>query len=78
MNKKQKRMKKAVEYMQNYINTYDKQTGYLDYSDDCFILDMIYGIGLALDSKDYEFADGFNNFKKVVVELIKEKSDEHK
>jgi hypothetical protein len=64
LTKKQKRMFKMVNDIKKYIDTYDKQIGYLDYTDDCFISDMIYAIGLSLDPKANEWATGFIKFKK--------------
>ena len=64
MTSKQKRMKKAVEYLQDYMATYDKQTGYLDYADETLINDVLYGLGVALGPKRYAFAQGFRRFKK--------------
>ena len=64
MTSKQKRMKKAVEYLQDYMATYDKQGGYLDYSDETLIEDVLYGLGVALGPKQYAFAQGFRRFKE--------------
>jgi len=63
MNKKRKRVKQIVDDLKEYINTYEKQHGYLDYSDEIIINDMLYGIGLAIDKK-YKWHDGFEKFKK--------------
>ena len=63
MTSKQKRMKKAVEYLQNYMNTYSSQVGYLDYADETLIDDVLYGLGVALGPKRYAFAHGFSKFK---------------
>ncbi len=61
---KQKRMQKAVNYLQDYMVTYSNQVGYLDYMDETLIDDVIYGLGMALDPHRYEFAQGFKKFKK--------------
>jgi hypothetical protein len=63
MTSKQKRMKKAVEYLKNYMNTYSNQVGYLDYTDETLIDDVLYGLGVALGPKRYAFAQGFCKFK---------------
>ena len=65
MTKKQKRMKEIVNKFQKYVETYDKQHGYLDYTDNTFIDDMLYGIGIAI-SGDYKFAQGFFKFKELL------------
>jgi len=66
---KQKRMKDAVEYMTAYMVGYDKQIGYLDYSDETFIDDVLYGLGVALDA-DNRFAIGYEKFKARIVKHI--------
>lgn len=62
---KQKRMKRAIESMTEYMATYSGQYACFDYSDDTFIDDVLYGLGVALDKK-HEFADGFEKFKQVL------------
>lgn len=57
------RMQLAVSSLQTYIATYDKQAGYQHYSDETFINDVIYGLGVALDPSGYAYADGFDRFK---------------
>jgi hypothetical protein len=72
MTKEQEKIKKAVEYLKNYINTYDTQLGYMDYSDECFIDDILYGLGVSLDAKNHSFAGGFMAFKmKLLAHLQK-------
>jgi hypothetical protein len=60
----QEKVKRAIAYLKHYIDTYDKQVGYLDYSDDCIINDILYGLGVALDPKEYLMAPGYNKFKE--------------
>jgi len=67
LTKKQRRMVKILDQMKNYVNTYDSQTGWEDYSDETFIKDMLYGVGLAVDRKKYEWSDGFLLFKKKIL-----------
>ena len=64
LTKKQRRMKKAVAYLQKYFETYTNQDSYLDYHEDILINDALYGLGVALDDEAYRFADGFERFKK--------------
>lgn len=59
----QRRIILAVGAMQRYVATYTDQEGYRDYSEDTFINDMLYGIGLALDRNKYACAHGFEAFK---------------
>ena len=63
MTSKQKRMKKVVGYLQDYMNTYSGQAGYLDYADETLIDDVLYGLGVALGPKRYIFAQGFRKFR---------------
>ena len=64
---KQRRVKKAVEYLQTYIATYSKQACYLDYSDTTIIDDVLYALGVALGKEKYMFAGGYANFKQVLL-----------
>ena len=63
MKASQKRVKKIIESLQHYMDTYDKQLGYLDYSDKTIIEDILYGLGTAIDKKKFSFAPGFDLFK---------------
>ena len=58
----QQRMFDAVDSLQKYMATYDKQPMYLDYREKTFIDDVLYGLGVALSQK-YCFAGGFERFK---------------
>lgn len=66
---------KATEKLQNYMNAYDKQMGYEDYSEETFIDDVLYGLGTALDFKKYSFAPGYKKFKKRLLEHLKKSLD---
>lgn len=59
----QLRMQKIVAEFQDYVRTYTKQVHYDTYSDQCFIDDMLYGIGIALDAKQFQYSQGFDNWK---------------
>ena len=58
---------KAVKYLQSYINTYPVQYNYEKYGVETFIDDIIYGLGVAIDEDEYEYASGFDSFKKRLV-----------
>lgn len=60
------KIEKAVEYLKDYIITYENQTGYKNYSDCTFIADILYGLGVSL-SDEYQNADGFRKFKEKVL-----------
>lgn len=70
MNERQRRMKKIVERMVDYVSTYDQQAGYQDYSDETFIQDMLYGISLSLDAEKYKFADGYRKFQETIAHIL--------
>jgi hypothetical protein len=63
---KNPRMKKAVEFLKEYVNTYDAQIGYEEYSDSIFINDILYKLAIALDDK-YKYGDGFDRFKREIL-----------
>jgi hypothetical protein len=65
----ERRMEAAVASFQKYMTTYSDQQCYRSYSDETFILDALYGIGIALDA-DYKFATGFGAFKHRVWKLL--------
>lgn len=63
----QKRVKRIINDLKHYINTYDKQFGYLDYQDETIISDILYGLGIALEPEKYEWADGFLKFREEIL-----------
>lgn len=63
-NYSQKRMKLMVAYLKRYIETYDKQYHYENYTDTTLIDDILYGLGVALNPDEHSFADGFYTWKK--------------
>ena len=65
-----KRMKQAVDYLQNYMNTYDNQTGYLDYQVETLINDVVYGLGVAVGGDEYRYGEGFEKFKADLVKFL--------
>jgi hypothetical protein len=76
MTKSQKRVKLIIEKFQKYINTYSDQLGYLDYSDDTIIYDVLYGLGIALNEKEYKYKSGFDKFKKFISLILYEYLEE--
>lgn len=64
MTARQKKVDAAIKYLVNYMTTYDKQMGYLDYTDETIIEDVLYGLGVALDGEKYKWANGFAKFKE--------------
>ena len=70
MTARQKRVKQAVEYLTRYMDTYDKQPGYLDYEDKTIIDDVLYALGVGLGGEKYRWADGFKRFKAYLAKHI--------
>jgi hypothetical protein len=65
-------MVEAVKYLQNYLNTYTDQQGYEDYSVNTYVDDILYGLGVSINSKKYAFATGFSEFKKDLKQYLVE------
>lgn len=70
---KQKRMRRAVEDLADFMATYDTQRGYVDYSDSILIDDVLYGLGVALEPDKYKWATGYALFKDVLRAHLKDK-----
>lgn len=64
--KARKRMRAIVASFQEYVASYDRQSGYADYLDKTLIDDMLYGLGRALDAKAHSNADGYEAFQAVL------------
>ena len=65
-----KRMELMVQYLKRYIDTYDNQYHYQNYSDTILIDDILYGLGVALNPEEHQFADGFDTFKNKLIEHL--------
>jgi hypothetical protein len=64
MTARQKKVDAAIKYLVKYMATYDKQIGYLEYTDETIIEDVLYGLGVAIGGKKYMWANGFATFKE--------------
>lgn len=63
--KARRRMEAAVSSLQSYMATYSEQPGYAGYSDRCYIDDVLYGLGRALEPKLFGGnSQGFDAFKE--------------
>ena len=62
-------MPEVVAKLKKYMDTYDKQYGYENWSDDMLIEDVLYGLGAALGD-EYEYAVGYKKFKKFLLKHI--------
>ncbi len=60
----------AVKILQDYWNTYDRQSGYANYHMETFIDDALYGLGIAIDRNQFEFASGYERFKSILREHL--------
>jgi len=67
---KRMRMIKIVVTFQKYVATYTNCQGYSEYSDSTFIHDMLYGIGLAIDSKVFKFSPGYEKWKRRLIAFL--------
>mgnify|MGYP000109025365 CR=1 FL=1 len=54
-----------MQKFKEYVKTYDAKKNGLD-NDDTIVKDMLYGIGLCLNKKEFEYADGFKKFKTFI------------
>jgi len=68
-------MEDIVEKFQGYMSTYHEQHGYGEYTDETFIEDILYGMGVSIDPK-YQFANGLRDFKKVLLKHLKKSEEE--
>jgi len=64
-----KSMEDIVAQLQGYVKTYSDQVGYKEFSDELFIDDILYGLGIALDKK-YEFGNGYIKFQQRLKEHL--------
>jgi len=64
-------IKQAIKEMEDYVSTYTRQHGYERFSEQTFLDDMLYGIGISI-SGEYRFAQGFDQFKQRLREHLKE------
>jgi hypothetical protein len=65
-NYRTERMKLMVEYIQDYMRTYTQQYNYQEYTDETFIQDILYGLGVAINPQDHRWADGFDRWKETL------------
>ena len=69
-----KPMKDVITHIRDYVNTYDTQAGYEEYSNEIYIDDMLYVIGTSLDA-EYKFRMGFVCFKELLLKKLLEDAD---
>jgi hypothetical protein len=70
LTKEQQRAKRIIDSLTKYMETYSNQQGYLYYSDETIINDVLYGLGIALNRKEYEWSPGFAKFKQKLIKHL--------
>ena len=65
----------VIAAMKHYIDTYPNQRSWELYTYSTILNDLIYGIGIAIDKEKYEFADGYKEFKKHLIEFLTEDNE---
>ncbi len=58
--------------LSKYWATYDEQYKYTSYSDQTFIHDALYGLGIAIDPKEYKCAQGYDKFKAFLLDFLQQ------
>lgn len=53
---------KTLSKIKHYFDTYNNQKGFESYTDETFINDYLYGLGIAVDKSKYQFAQGYDLF----------------
>ena len=56
------------------MDRYDKQQGYESYSEETLIDDVLYGLGIALDSRN-AYANGYEKFKTRLIAHLRPNTD---
>ena len=61
----------AIQYLQNYMNTYTDQVYYRDYSDETIVKDVLYGLGIALwGQAEHRGPSGFDRTVARIQEIL--------
>jgi len=72
-------IEQAVTDYQKFVGTYKQETVYYHlFNEEVFFLDMLYGIGIALDNKEFYGASGFNNFKVKMLDYLQKDAEQLK
>ena len=62
--------RKVIKSIKNYIDTYHNQFGWEKYKKDTVLNDLVYGIGIAIDKEKYQYANGYDEFKKELIKFL--------
>lgn len=68
-------MKKAVKYLQNYMQTYPSQLMWEKYSTQVLVDDVLYGLGVAISPNKYRNAEGFARFRADLIAYLQSKQE---
>lgn len=71
-------IKKATEKLNHFVGTYSKQPNYTQYSNQTFLNDMLYGIGISIDEDKYFAAQGYTEFLKLLQSHINNELEQDK
>lgn len=58
----------GVDSLKHYVNTYTPDTCFNN--GNVFVDDILYGLGVAIDAEKYSFANGYSEFKKLLVNKL--------
>ena len=64
-------MRKALDSLKEYVDTYDQQSDWERYRSETYVNDVLYGLGISI-SDEFRYADGFDRFKQVLREHLGE------
>lgn len=62
----------VVKYLQEYINTYDQQPFYQQYEYKTVVLDIVYGLGVAIGGEKYKYASGFRRWQNTLIRFLED------
>jgi hypothetical protein len=65
----QKQRQASIRSLVSYVSRYETQSECLNYSDETFIDDFLYGLGVAFDGK-HSFAQGYEVWKQKLREHL--------
>jgi hypothetical protein len=60
---KQKRMRRALRFLRDYMATYEAQSECLNYTDKTLIDDVLYALGVALEPQQHKYSSGYDVWK---------------
>lgn len=67
----------AYKYFVLYVDSYDDQPHWKEYSQSIYINDMLYGLGVSLDPTNYKWASGYDEWLHVLKDFIEEELEKN-